>query len=145
MSRMLNIGRRLWSWLLASRASRPDSQWDEGLRELHILVGMAASAANLYAYATSPALREAMVDHWSGFRDKAETLSRPFPSLRPMLGRLYLALEDLAALGRQGCLSPETYGKVLFSEANVCHAAYCDLQKLADQIQKEVLRYDAGG
>ena len=92
----------------------------------------------MYAYSTSAALREAMSHEWSGFREKAEDLSRPYPALRPMLGRFHLALEHLAAQGRHGCLPPETYGKVLFSDANACHPAYCELQKLAGQIQKAI-------
>jgi hypothetical protein len=105
---------------------------------------MTLSWARMHTYATSPKLREAMVHEWSGFRQKAEELSRPFPSLRPSLGRLYIALEDLAVLGRQGCLPPETYGKVLFSEMNVCHPVFCELRTLADKIQKEILSYEAG-
>jgi hypothetical protein len=142
MQHVLNIASRLWSWLFAPTPRKTRQQPDQRLEELHILVGMAASAANLHAYATSVALREAMVQQWSEFRGKAEELSRPFPILRPKLGRLYLALEDLAVLGRQGCLPPETYGKVLFSDANVCHSAYRELQKLADEIQQMILRYD---
>ena len=99
----------------------------------------------MHAYATSPSLREAMTQAWAGFRSKADELSRDFPKLRPDLGRLYLALEDLAVLGRQGCLPPDTYGKVLFSDANVCHAAYCQLQNLADNIQKAILQYYVSG
>ncbi len=109
-----------------------------------MLVMMALTQAQMHTYATSPKLREAMVHEWSGFREKAEELSRPFPSLRPSLGRLYIALEDLAVLGRQGCLPPETYGKVLFSDANVCHPAFCELRKLADKIQKDILSYEVG-
>jgi hypothetical protein len=103
----------------------------------------------MYAYSTSPSMREWLTSkecyEFSGFREKAEELSRPYPAVRPMLGRLYLALENLAAQGRHGCLPPETYGKVLFSEANACHPAYCEVQKLAEQIQKAILRYDEGG
>ena len=46
-----------------------------------------------------------------------------------MLGRLCIAMDDLAAEGRHECLPPETYGKVLFSEANKCHPAYCELER----------------
>jgi hypothetical protein len=105
---------------------------------------MAMSQAQMHTYATSPKMREAMVHEWSGFREKAEELSRPFPSLRPSLGRLYIGLEDLTVLGRQGCLPPETYEKVLFSEANVCHSVFCELRKLADKIQKDILSYEVG-
>jgi hypothetical protein len=144
MPRALNITRRLWNWLFAPRTSKSYHWSDTRLKELHMLVGMVASSAQLHAYTTSSSLREAMVLQWSGFREKAEELSRPFPNLRPSLGHLYIALENLAALGLKGCLPPETYGKVLFSEANVCHPAFCELHKLAEKIQKDILSYEFG-
>ena len=116
--------------------------------DLLTLVNGTSSIANLYAYSTSPNrawLTSRECQQWSGFREKAEELSRPYPALRPMLGRLYLALEDLAAHGRSGCLPPETYGKVLLSETNPCHVPYCELQKLADQIRQAILDLYVGG
>ena len=101
MPHVLNIASRLWSWLFTPTPSKTRQQSDQRLEELRILVGMAASVANLHAYATSVSLREAMVQQWSEFRAKADELSRPYPVLRPKLGRLYLALEDLAV--RDAC------------------------------------------
>ncbi len=62
-----------------------------------------------------------------------------------MLGRLYLALEDLVSKGQQGCLPAATYGKVLFSEANACHAPRCEVQRLADDLETSILRLRVGG
>ncbi|MGB6499825.1 MAG: hypothetical protein WBG19_00270, partial [Thermoplasmata archaeon] len=144
MPHALNITSRLWAWLFARRASRSSPRLDSRLEELHLLVTMALTQAQMHTYATSPKIREAMVHEWSSFREKAEELSRPFPSLRPSLDRLYIALENLAVLGRQGCLPPETYGKVLFSEANVCHPAFCELSKLVEKTQNDILSYEVG-
>jgi len=144
MPHILKIS-KFWAWLFGSKPRKAGMRLDKGLEELDRLVGWAASSASMHAYATAPALREAMVNEWSGFREKAEELSRPFPHLRPMWGRLHLALEDLAIRGRQGCLPPESYGKVLFSEKNVCHSVCCEVQALADRIRKAILNYETGG
>lgn len=116
---------------------------DDQLHKLHTLVLGAASAAHMYAYSTSPDMREWLTSResheLSGFRARAEELSRPYPGLRPMLGRLYLALEELVAQGRHGCLPAETYGNVLFSQANACHGPRCDAQKLVDEVQEAIL------
>ena len=129
--------------------SQPEKQQDDRLTDLLALVIGASGAAHMYAYSTSPKLREWLTspEHhaWSAFRERAEELSRPYPVLRPMLGRLYLAMEALASRGRDGCLPPETYGKVLFSDANPCHAPRCEVQTLADQLQREILNLYAGG
>jgi hypothetical protein len=127
--------------------SQPKTLPDDQLTELLALVIGAASAAHMFAYATSLRFREWVTSpecsQWAGFREKAEDLSRPYPLLRPMLGRFYLAIEALAAQGDQGCLPPETYGKLLFSDANPCHAPRCEVQKLADEIQQVLLRLHA--
>ncbi len=137
----MKIVKGLWARLFARRLSKPDKQ----LFGLFGLVLKVSGYAQMYAYSTSTNLREFLSHEWSGFREKAEELSRPYPTLRPMLGRFYIALEDLDARGRQGCLPPETYGKVLFSEANACHLAYLELRDLAEQIQKAILRSDECG
>jgi hypothetical protein len=131
------------------RTPQRGSEGEEQLTSLLTLVIGAASYAHTYAYATSQSLREWVTSseckEFSGFRKKAEELSRPYPKLRPALGRLYLALEHLAEQGRSGCLPPQTYGKVLFSDTNPCHAPRCEVQKLADQLREEILRSYVGG
>jgi hypothetical protein len=121
---------------------------DDNLFRLMVLVSGAASNAHMYAYATSQRLREWLAGSdskgFSGFREKAEELSRPYPTLRPGLGRLYLALEHLAEQGGNGCLPPQTYGNVLFSDSNPCHAPRCEIQKLADQLREEILQLYVG-
>jgi hypothetical protein len=129
--------------------NQPEKQEDERVTDLLGLIIGAAGAARFYAYSTSPDHREWLrsreCTELSGFREKAEELSRPYPALRPMLGRLYLAIENLVAQGRGECLPPETYGKVLFSEANPCHAPRCEVQRLADELERAILRLHVRG
>ena len=121
----------------------------ERLMSLLDLVNGVVSEANRFSYSTLQNFREWLTSRgcyeWSDFREKAEELSRPYPTLRPMLGRFYIALNDLVEHGRNGCLRPETYRKLLLSEANPCHAPYCELNTLANQLSQAISRLCVGG
>jgi hypothetical protein len=95
------------------------------------------SEAEFFAYATSSQIRDSV--DWSGFRQSAEADSRLFPSLRPILGRITLCLDALQAC-RAPVLSRSTPSRVLFSDANPCHAHFCELNKEVEVFKKEFSR-----
>jgi hypothetical protein len=95
------------------------------------------SEAEFFAYATSLQIRDSF--DWSGFRESAEADSRLFPSLRPILGRITVCLDALQAC-RAPVLSRSSPSRVLFSDANPCHAHYCALKNEVEAFNKELSR-----
>jgi hypothetical protein len=107
------------------------------LEKLAKRVFVVSSEAEFFAYATSLQIRDSI--DWSGFRVTAEMDSRPFPSLRPILGRITVCLDALQAC-RMPILSKSTPSRILFSDANPCHTHFCELKKEVEVFTKEFQR-----
>jgi hypothetical protein len=107
------------------------------LEKLAKRVFVVSSEAEVFAYATSRQIRDSI--DWSGFKESAETDSRLFPSLRPILGRITVCLDALRAC-RAPVLSKSTPSRILFSDANPCHTHFCELKKEEEAFKREFQR-----